>query len=93
MYLRMHPLFVEVSLEDLDKASDLLHLGFFQPGRCVLAPEAISSRECTSCAGSMQGGGGANTMLQQWCLPRVVSCVDRAWARGRKHDLDERRCG
>lgn len=65
MYLRMHPLFVEVSLEDLDKASDLLHLGFFQPGRCVLAPEASCSRGCTSSAGLMRGEGGVNAMLQQ----------------------------
>jgi CRP-like cAMP-binding protein len=38
MYLRSHPLFVNVSLEDLDKASDLLSLSFFAPGT-ILYPD------------------------------------------------------
>ena len=38
MYLRSHPLFVDVSLEDLDQASDLLSLSFFTPGS-VLYPD------------------------------------------------------
>ncbi|GAX76255.1 hypothetical protein CEUSTIGMA_g3699.t1 [Chlamydomonas eustigma] len=32
MYLRVHPLFVDVSLEDLDRASDLFKLDFYPPG-------------------------------------------------------------
>ena len=32
MYLRMHPLFIGTSLEDLDIASDMLKLSFYPPG-------------------------------------------------------------
>ena len=54
MYLRSHPLFVNVSLEDLDKASDLLSLSFFAPGT-ILYPDPsgegrvylISEGECS----------------------------------------------
>ena len=38
MYLRMHPLFVGTSLEDLDIASDMLKLSFYPPGT-VLYPQ------------------------------------------------------
>mmetsp|Transcript_13404 Transcript_13404/g.28665 ORF Transcript_13404/g.28665 Transcript_13404/m.28665 type:complete len:984 (+) Transcript_13404:137-3088(+) len=34
-YLRMHPLLVDVPLQDLDAASDLLHLAFYTPGTCM----------------------------------------------------------
>ena len=50
MYLRMHPLFVEVSLEDLDRASDLLNMAFYPPGshmhpqpRCVLSTRSLNT--------------------------------------------------
>ncbi len=54
MHLRSHPLFVDVSLEDLDKASDLLKLGSYPPGTQLYPPRnkaaptvyLISEGEC-----------------------------------------------
>ena len=71
MYLRMHPLLVNVSLEDLDRASDMLKLSSFPPGT-VLYPHRgpggtteasvylITEGECIVRRRSRAGRGNAN---------------------------------
>ena len=66
MYLRMHPLFVDVSLQDLDAASDALTLSFFPPGTQLYPPSGaaearvffIAEGECSVRRRGRGRGGG-----------------------------------
>lgn len=66
VYLRMHPLFVNISLEDIDLASDSLQMATFAPGAQIYPPKAgedlkiyfVSEGECAVLRKASKATGG-----------------------------------